>query len=39
MQCAAAGIPRGSGQVMPKHQIPYYHMITASVKKKLGIWK
>jgi hypothetical protein len=37
MQCAAAGIPRGSGQVVPKHQISDYHIITIPVKKYLEV--
>jgi hypothetical protein len=32
LQWAAAGIPRGSGQVVPQNQITYYHMITVPVK-------
>ena len=39
LQCVAAGIPRGSGYVVANSQRTYYHMITTSVKEKLGIWK
>ncbi len=32
LQWAAAGIPRGSGQVVSQYQVPCYHMITVPVK-------
>jgi len=37
MQCAAAGTPRGSGQVVAQHQTSDYHIITIPVKKYLEV--
>jgi hypothetical protein len=37
LQCGAAGIPRGSGQVVPKYHISDYHIITIPVKKYLEV--
>ncbi len=32
LRCGAAGIPRGSGQVVSQNQLTCYHMITVPVK-------